>query len=333
MTLQTTTTQPTRGRLARRGLVAALALGVAVALAACSSPAADAGSTAAAGETRTVTTPEGDVTVPSDPQRIVSVHSWSTETLFDLGVTPVGVEDGGEQYVPPRYLDRWKPIDKVAQGGTIDFEKLAALQPDVIVGVDVPYLSADYEKLSAIAPTVLAPFDDDSSWQDYPAFTADAVNRTAQLDELKADYAAAVDEVRSTYADAIASTRWDIIQGGFDAGNYWIYGTGSPIGTVLTDIGSTFADATTNAPGSESQSVSYEQAGLLQDADAIVYYTNNDGSPANDIDQLFALQAYQSLPAVVAGNTVGTSDFLLGSYADANGALDSIVEVLKKRSA
>ncbi len=58
----------------------------------------------------------------------------------------------------------------------------------------------------------------------------------------------------------------------------------------------------------------------------------NDGTPANNIDKLFALAGYQNLAAVKADHTVGTSDFLPGSYVDALGLLGDIDSALQKRS-
>ncbi|GAA4170696.1 ABC transporter substrate-binding protein [Gryllotalpicola koreensis] len=327
MTSASTTIRRKNGLLA-----AALAAGIALALGACSADGGDspASEKTAAASTRTVSTPEGSVKIPAHPTRVVSVHAWSTESLFDLGVTPLGVEDSGAEYVPPRYLARWSKAEKVAQGATIDFEKIAALKPDLIVGVDVPYLKQDYAKLSAIAPTVLAPFGGDETWQDYPKFTAEYVGAGTELAALKKKYDDAIAAAKETYAEQLATTKWDVIQGGFDAGNYWIYSTTSPVGSVLTELGAQFASATAGVKAGGTNSVSYEKTDLLADADEIIYYTNNDGTPANNIDKLFALQGYQNLPAVKAGHTVGTADFLPGSYSDGLGLLGSITDALKK---
>ena len=58
------------------------------------------------------------------------------------------------------------------------------------------------------------------------------------------------------------------------------------------------------------------------------HYTNNDGSPANNIQKLFALQAFNELPVAKSRHLVGTSDFLPGSYSDAIGVVDSLAKAL-----
>ncbi|MFJ2513055.1 ABC transporter substrate-binding protein [Streptomyces griseoviridis] len=315
-----------RGSAPRR-LLTALAVAVtAVTLAACG--AGSAGGDAEAAKTRVVATAHGKVTVPARPLRIVSVHAWSTESLFDLGVKPVGIENSGATYVPPRYLKRWKATAKVTSGADIDYEKIASLKPDLIVGVDVPYLSKAYKSLSAIAPTTFAAFDDTSTWTEYPDATARFVDRGTQLAALKRTYEDRIAAVRKEYRAKLADARWDVIQGGFDSGNYWIYGPGSPVGDILDQIGVRFASASAAVPKGDNKSVSYERADLLKDADYVIYYTNNDGSPANHIQKLFDLEAFKRLPVAKDNHLVGTSDFLPGSYSDATGVVDSVAKML-----
>jgi iron complex transport system substrate-binding protein len=323
-------TTASASRRIRAALAVVGAATVLVVLAACGT---SGGSAAADGATRTVSTAKGDVTVPEHPQRIVSVQSYATESLLDLGVTPVGVENTGEQYVPPRYLDRWKKITKIATSDAIDFEKIASLKPDLIVGVDVPYLDKDYAKLKAIAPTVFAPFSETSTWEDYPKTVGTFINDVAGYEKLRDHYTAEVARVKKEYATQLATLKWDVIQGGFDEGNFWIYPTDTPASSILASIGAQFASATTSAPSGEVNSVSYEQASLLTDATAILYYENNDGTPANNIDKLFSLQSYRQLTAATTGMAVGTPDFLPGSYSDAEGIIGDVEAALKKAAA
>ncbi|WP_405995864.1 hypothetical protein [Streptomyces sp. NBC_00986] len=112
--------------------------------------------------------------------------------------------------------------------------------------------------------------------------------------------------------------------GDADNGNYWIPGADSPVGAILTELGVRFASATASVAEGATKSVSYERADLLKDADYVVYCTNNDGSPANNIQKLFALQAFKDLPVTKSLHLVGTSDFLPGSYSDAIGVIDSL---------
>ncbi|MFJ6539852.1 ABC transporter substrate-binding protein [Streptomyces sp. NPDC091385] len=316
---------PSRRVRPLRPAVAAVAL--ATVLTACGSSASPSSSPKEA--THVVATAHGKVTVPTRPLRIVSVHTWTTESLFDLGLKPVGVEDSGASYVPPRYLKGWKSAPKVTTGADIDYEKIAALKPDLIVGVDVPYLSKAYQRLSAIAPTAFAAFDEKADWAAYPAETARFTGRTAQLGALKQKFDNRLTAVREKYGSRLSHSDWDVVQGGFDTGNYWIYGPASPVGDILGRLGVRFGSASASVHGGAVKSVSYERADLLKDADYVVYYTNNDGSPANKIGKLFALDTFKRLPSAKNHRLIGTADFLPGSYQDALGVIDSVEQALK----
>lgn len=321
----------TRDQL-RRILFGLIASVVAIATVACSSSAAtdSAASSAAESASRVVATAHGEVTVPAHPKRIVSVHTWTTQPLFDYGITPVAVEKRGPDYVSKRDTQRWEAIPKITDGQEIDFEKIANLKPDLIVGVDVPYLQKAYDKLSAIAPTVFTPFGADKTWQDYPKYTADFVNAEDQYRSRKAAYEQRVATMRAQYRDQLATVSWDVIQGGFTAGYFWVYSTTSPVGTVLSALGAKFATATSDTPAGKNQNISYENTSVLSSATALIYYANSDGTPANGIDGLFAYPGFQALPVVRDKMTVGTPDFLPGSYTDALGMLDDIEGLLKR---
>lgn len=188
---------------------AALLVVGALVLAGCSttvdSPAT--GSTTEAVETtRTVTTEQGDVTIPSDPQRIVVLSSGLAGSLYALDVPVLATipevpgPGGGD------FPESW--ADEAEADGTViiswgedgfDYESILAQEPDLIVGGGQGYpafqAAEAYDQLTEIAPTVLV-----SSalltWQDQLAFLADDVfDIPEKNDELVAAYDARVDEV------------------------------------------------------------------------------------------------------------------------------------------
>ncbi|CAL2073068.1 protein of unknown function [Streptomyces murinus] len=130
--------------------------------------------------------------------------------------------------------------------------------------------------------------------------------------------------MHKTLGPKLTDSSWDVIQVGFDSGNYWIYSSASPVGDVLSRLGVRFASATASVGEGDTRSVSCERADLLKDADYVVHHTNNDGSPADDIQELFALRRFKELPAAKKHRVVGTPDFLPGSYSDAMGVVDSV---------
>jgi len=144
---------------------------------------------------------------------------------------------------------------------------------------------------------VLLPFSASPTiWRDLAGETADAVNRADAVTTLKTRYTDRVAQIRKDHADVLGRVRFDILQGGFDDGSYWVYGADSTFGGLL--------------------------------ADAIFYYTNSDGTPANNGPALFAHPLFATLPAVAAGRVFGTPHFLPASYTDAFGAFDDLEAAL-----
>ncbi|WP_435174815.1 ABC transporter substrate-binding protein [Actinacidiphila sp. bgisy145] len=319
------------GRPTRRGLLSAGAAGAALfGLAACGSG-GGSGSSGAKGAsgTRTVDTAKGPVKVPASPKRVVAINDFPMSAMFDLGLTPAGVFDAGEQYVPPRDLTRWKAVPKVSDGvgGAIQVEKVAALKPDLIIGIDAQ-TTISYDEFSALAPTVLLPFSKSKApWRDMSDQTAAVLGVPGALDQLKKRYTDRAAAIRKAHAAVLARTRWDLLQGGFDAGNWWLYGHGSPIGGILADAGALFATGSSRLD--VQQSVSYELVtSRLADADAVFYYTTNDGKPANLGPKLFAQKSFQQLAATKAGRLYGSSYFLPAGYEDAIAALGDFEKAL-----
>jgi iron complex transport system substrate-binding protein len=318
--------------LTRRGLIGgALGLGAAAGLAACGSSESGgaAPSDGSSPTTRTVASANGPIEVPVHPQRVVCVDSFSMASMFDLGQDPVGIYDAGEQYVEPQFLTKWKAIPKISGGsaaGQIDVEKVAALKPDLIIGIDA--MKPPYDELKAIAPTVILSFSTATHpWKQLAQATAETVNLPNALSGLQQKYAARAAQIKQTYADVLAKSRWDILQGGFDQGQFWLYGPKSDTGNILSDAGIRFASGSSSVP--VEKGLSYEEIGTLHDADAILYYTTNDGKPANLGPQLFSQALWKQLPAAGSGHLYGTIYYLPTCYSDALGLLDDFEKALK----
>ncbi|MER7003654.1 ABC transporter substrate-binding protein [Dactylosporangium sp. NPDC000555] len=231
-----------RRRLLAGGLGAAALLG----LAACGSTGDGPATTSETPPSRRVETAKGPVDVPANPTRVVSIQPSATATLYDLGVEPVGVYDQGAQYISPRYASQWNAAPKIGNAGEVQIEKVAALKPDLIIGADYPWNTKAYDKLSAIAPTVIIPV---TSWQASAKTTAEAVNKLDALDALDKRVAARNEAIKTKHADILGRYRWNILQGGFDNGQFWVYGLESEVGKILSAAGVQFATASKETSG------------------------------------------------------------------------------------
>ncbi|WP_380173627.1 ABC transporter substrate-binding protein [Kineococcus sp. DHX-1] len=202
----------------RRSLLAALgASGVLTTLAACgggdepatggssSSPSTSGGGAFPV----TVTHKFGSTVVESAPTRVVTVGYNEEDFVLALGVTPVGSR------TPLGAFDATKrpwAVDLLPAGGIpsvgqaeLNFEEIAALRPDLIIGAYAYLQQADYDKLTQIAPTIGdvlpagQPADTEAAatWQEELAAIGSALGKETEAssltDDVEAKFTAAVD--------------------------------------------------------------------------------------------------------------------------------------------
>ncbi|MBO9607403.1 MAG: ABC transporter substrate-binding protein [Paenibacillaceae bacterium] len=121
--------------------------------AATASPTAQPGASAqpAAGATRSFTAANGTVQVPAQPKRIVALAPNYAGYLLALGVTPVAVP--AFTLGNPYLTDKLKEVTNLGDNAPTEpsLEKVLALNPDLIVAIDV---LKNREQLEKIAPVV-----------------------------------------------------------------------------------------------------------------------------------------------------------------------------------
>ncbi|WP_262697927.1 MULTISPECIES: iron-siderophore ABC transporter substrate-binding protein [Streptomyces] len=196
MLLHRTTRMAPWRRLAAALSAAALGVGL---LAGCGSDSADEASDdapAAASGAFPVTVEHafGSTKITKAPRRVVSVGYTDDQAMLALGVRPVGMVDqypnpaGKEPDINtqwPWVKDKWgdtrpEVVMKNGDSGP-NYEKIAALRPDLIVAVYSEIDKAAYDKLSQIAPTVgrtkgeKEPFS--APWQDNAVQIAKALGK------------------------------------------------------------------------------------------------------------------------------------------------------------
>ncbi|WP_432826762.1 iron-siderophore ABC transporter substrate-binding protein [Dactylosporangium sp. CA-092794] len=207
-----------------------------------SSGAATSSSPAAAAFPVSIEHKFGTTTITAEPKRIVVVGLVEQDALLSLGVVPVATTEWfGEK---PGAIWPWaeaklggaaKP-EVLTNTDGIQFEKVAALRPDLILGIYSGLTSEDYTTLAKIAPTVAQPkdgIDFGASWQDVTHTVGAAVGRKAQADKVVADVEAQIAAVRTKNpafagATALMATTYE---------GYYVYGPQDARGRLLTDLG------------------------------------------------------------------------------------------------
>ncbi|MFE7628114.1 iron-siderophore ABC transporter substrate-binding protein [Streptomyces sp. NPDC057509] len=201
-------TTPTRSWRRVAAAVTAAALGVGL-LVGCGSDsqdkADDKAPAASAGGVFPVTVEHafGSTKITKAPERVVSVGYTDDQDILAFGIKPVGMVDqypNPEGRTPdintqwPWVKDQWgdarpEVIMKNGDAGP-NYEKIAALRPDLIIAVYSEIDRAAYDKLSKIAPTVgrtkaeKEPFS--APWQDNAEHIAKALGKEKEGKEMVA---------------------------------------------------------------------------------------------------------------------------------------------------
>ncbi|MGD9526615.1 ABC transporter substrate-binding protein [Pseudonocardia sp.] len=263
----------------------------------------------------TITHALGTTVIPAEPRRIVAL-SYEEDALALVGVPVVGragnlYAAAGEPYPWQRGKVDLAGVDSdaVTSAGDVDFERIAALRPDLILATNRYDLDATYAKLSAIAPTVgYETAWGRSTWQETAIVIGRAVGREDAM-------TGAIDGVQA-YLDGLAA-EYPGLAGKTFAGAYHFEPGGFAANTdpeghstrLLTGLGMT-PDPDFVA-GVVDRSLAPENIGLL-DAD---YLRMSFASP--DLEQaLLVNPLYARLPVVTDGRVFTSDNF--GAMASNN---------------
>lgn len=262
----------------------------------------------------------GSTTIAEQPQRIVTVGLIDHDALLALDIVPVGTSEwfgGHPGSVWPWAQDRLNGVIPEAVGGdAIAFEKIAALQPDLILALYSGIKQEEYDLLSQIAPTVAQPgayADYGIPWQELTVTTGKAVGQEERAQTLVAEVEAKLAQVRADHpqfegATAVVATPFQGI---------WVYGPEDVRGRMLTSLGFALPEGLAEVTGTEfGGNLSLERADLL-DVDVIIWLDPEDAE--GDLGG----PVYQSLPVHTEGREV-----FVDSYNDPLGGATSFVSVL-----
>ena len=113
----------------------------------------------------------GSTTLEERPERIVSLNVQWTDVLLSLGVEPVGYmldRTSGEEEIYPWQEGRLDDATELVQTDDLPIERIAQLDPDLILVTWAAAEREDYERLAQVAPTIpqLREGDAVDPWQD-----------------------------------------------------------------------------------------------------------------------------------------------------------------------
>lgn len=243
----------------------------------------------------TLTHAKGEITIPAEPQRVLSLGLNDQDFLYALGVPPIGVHEWwGER---PYATWPWAEAARAALGAEpavltspeVDFEWVANQKPDLIVATYLELDQESYDLLSQIAPVVATPAgfpDYGAPWDEQLALIALATTgSTAKAEAIAADLEARLADLRADYPQFAGHTA---SMADLRDGQFTLWSSDHAPTRFLQSLGFSFpAELDAQADASGWIYVSPERADELDRLDVVVW-------PNGKKDEVEAVSTYQT---------------------------------------
>jgi len=228
----------------------------------------------------------GTTVIPQKPERVATVNWANHEVPLALGIVPVGFaradfgDDDGDGVLPwvAEKLNELSAETPVLfdEGDGIDFEAVAATDPDVILAAYSGLSQADYDTLSQIAPVVAYPnFPWSTDWRDMIRLNSAGLGMAAEGDALIAEIEGEIAEAVAGHPELQGKSAMFVTHlNPFDLGTINFYTTNDTRVKFFEDLGMISPPRVVEAtqPGKFSGSVSAERIDAFDDVDIVVTY-------------------------------------------------------------
>ncbi|MGY1577994.1 iron-siderophore ABC transporter substrate-binding protein [Streptomyces sp. MN13] len=221
----------------------------------------------------------GTTEIEQAPERIVVIGDGGTDdvdALYALGVHPVAMSkdafaaDGIHPWLKDKVdTERTKLLDTM---NGVDYEEVAALQPDLILATSDFQLDKNYDKLAAVAPTV--GFETEwgrQTWQKHVQVVGKAVGREEKAEQVVEDTEAAIAKVKEKHP-ALKGRTYSLSIGNTPAKIFTIASEDDFAAKLMGELGLRLTPSVTDiktVSGSPTGELSFEQLDKL-DADLVI---------------------------------------------------------------
>ncbi|MDG5472433.1 iron-siderophore ABC transporter substrate-binding protein [Jeotgalibacillus sp. ET6] len=301
-----------------------------LALAACSDDTATE-ETEASGDSNTETSTEessaeypitiehalGETVIEEKPERVATI-AWSNhDVALALDVVPVGFSAANYGVQDDSGMLPWTAEKLEELGGEtptifqdtdgLDFEAVADTNPDVILAAYSGITQEEYDTLSEIAPVVAyqeGPWV--ASWREQVTYNSMAMGLAEEGEQLIADTEQLIAEKVEEHPEIKGKTAAFLSLNAADLSSFFIYSPGDPRGAFLTELEMEYPESITSQmtdPNSFYIEVSAENADMLNDADVLVSYGDENTLEALQNDPIFG-----KVPAIERGSVVIIGD-------------------------
>lgn len=187
----------------------------------------------------------GSTEIPAEPKRVVTVSLIDHDPVLALGLVPVGLT-AGEYATDSLPYGVWPWAQgalgdgqpEVLPDAEVNFERIAALRPDLILAVYSGITDQEYDKLSQIAPTVAQSSehpDYGTPWREMTLVIGRALGREDRARALVAEVEDRFATARDQHPEFQGKAA--VYAGALAAGGYYAETEGSSRVGVLTSLG------------------------------------------------------------------------------------------------
>lgn len=273
----------------------------------------------------------GTTIVEEQPERVVTLTYSGADHYLALGVVPVGLRHWYGEF--PHSVWPWAQ-DALGDAEPfvlteINYEQIAALQPDVIEGIGSGITEEQYEELSRIAPVIAA----EAQYTDYSTPWAERARTVGRIVGQEAEADRLVDDLEARIA-AIAAEHpeWGNMEAviAFNVTFPGVYRSVDIRAQILGQLGFATPDVidTLGDEGDFNVEISQEDLTILE-ADLLVWIIG-----AGNVEQIRSLALRERLAAHQEGREVFADYLLSGAFSFAtplslNYLLDRLVPLIE----
>lgn len=173
--------------------------------------------------TRTYAGGYGPVELPLRPSRVVSIYETDSDVALVLGLPLVGAGSRSLTAFAPYQADRMGGVQPLGSlFGETNYERIAAMRPDLVVHLDGLYVREQREPLLGIAPVLaLSEAQSELRWRDRLREVGGALDRAQAAEAFVVD-----DDRRATALRERVQARWAgatiAYVGPMDAGQFYV---------------------------------------------------------------------------------------------------------------
>lgn len=188
----------------------------------------------------TITHKFGETVVPPNPSRVVTVGWTDQDFVLPFGIVPVATREFFTEYNDYPWVQAATDGKGVSTWGAdeIDFEAIAAQNPDVIFAIYETIDQETYDRLSQIAPTVIQSADypdEETPWDVQLLTTGKALGKEAEAKELVNQVQARIDEAKQANPEFAGKTL--VVDFGPESGGHYLLAENDPRRSLFTALG------------------------------------------------------------------------------------------------